>query len=123
MSAAAELDDCVACAVDQLLGDLGGPVWTEAAFNALRTGASLLAACVVRSRDGYVVHVSPLLEVQRSGDLQADIQRLTQHVMSALEGFIRQHPDEYLDLVVPEAADQARRPYLRRLNRSEGESR
>jgi ATP-dependent helicase HrpA len=33
-------DDCVACAVDQLLGDLGGPVWNEAAFTALRTGVS-----------------------------------------------------------------------------------
>jgi ATP-dependent helicase HrpA len=32
--------DCVLCAVDQLLGDLGGPVWTEAAFTALRTGVS-----------------------------------------------------------------------------------
>jgi ATP-dependent helicase HrpA len=33
-------DDCVVCAVDQLLGDLGGPAWTEAGFNALRTGVS-----------------------------------------------------------------------------------
>jgi ATP-dependent helicase HrpA len=33
-------DDCVLCAVDQLLGDLGGPVWNEAAFTALRTGVS-----------------------------------------------------------------------------------
>ena len=33
-------DDCVECAVDQLLGDLGGPVWSEPAFTALRTGVS-----------------------------------------------------------------------------------
>jgi ATP-dependent helicase HrpA len=33
-------DDCVLCAVDQLLGDLGGPVWNEAAFTGLRTGVS-----------------------------------------------------------------------------------
>ncbi|HKY76498.1 MAG TPA: ATP-dependent RNA helicase HrpA, partial [Acidimicrobiia bacterium] len=33
-------DDCVLCAVDQLLGDLGGPVWSETAFTALRTGVS-----------------------------------------------------------------------------------
>ncbi|MEW6474201.1 MAG: ATP-dependent RNA helicase HrpA [Actinomycetota bacterium] len=33
-------DDCVLCAVDQLLGDLGGPVWNESAFTALRTGVS-----------------------------------------------------------------------------------
>ena len=46
-------DDCVECAVDQLLGDLGGPVWNEAAFNALRTGvAHALTESVV-----YVVTV------------------------------------------------------------------
>jgi ATP-dependent helicase HrpA len=33
-------DDCVACAVDQLLDDLGGPAWSESAFTALRTGVS-----------------------------------------------------------------------------------
>jgi ATP-dependent helicase HrpA len=33
-------DDCVECAVDQLLGDLGGPVWDGAAFTALRTGVT-----------------------------------------------------------------------------------
>jgi ATP-dependent helicase HrpA len=46
-------DDCVVCAVDQLLGDLGGPVWTEAGFAALRTGvAHALTETVV-----YVVTV------------------------------------------------------------------
>ena len=33
-------DDCVLCAVDQLLADLGGPVWTETAFIGLRTGVT-----------------------------------------------------------------------------------
>jgi ATP-dependent helicase HrpA len=33
-------DDCVLCAVDQLLADLGGPVWSEPAFQGLRTGVS-----------------------------------------------------------------------------------
>ncbi|HEV7861767.1 MAG TPA: ATP-dependent RNA helicase HrpA [Acidimicrobiia bacterium] len=46
-------DDCVVCAVDQLLADLGGPVWTEAAFTALRTGvAHVLTESVV-----YIVTV------------------------------------------------------------------
>jgi ATP-dependent helicase HrpA len=46
-------DDCVVCAVDQLLGDLGGPVWTEAGFAGLRTGvAHALTETVV-----YVVTV------------------------------------------------------------------
>ncbi|HLH24010.1 MAG TPA: hypothetical protein VK066_15915 [Chloroflexota bacterium] len=73
--------------------------WTRvpagAATLALRTGASLIAACVVRAGHGYEVHISPPLQIQRSGDLQADIQALTQQVMSALEGFIRQHPDQW----------------------------
>ena len=46
-------DDCVLCAVDQLLADLGGPVWTETAFIGLRTGvAHALTESVV-----YVVTV------------------------------------------------------------------
>ena len=46
-------DDCVLCGTDQLLADLGGPVWSEAAFTALRTGvAHALTETVV-----YVVTV------------------------------------------------------------------
>ncbi len=73
--------------------------WTRvppgAATLALRTGASLIAACVVRAGRGYEVHISPPVQVERSGDLQADIQALTQRVMTALEQFIRQHPDQW----------------------------
>jgi phosphatidylinositol dimannoside acyltransferase len=73
--------------------------WTRvpggAATLALRTGAGLIAACVVRSGSGYAVHISPPLAAERSSDLQADIQRLTQAVMHALEGFIRQYPDQW----------------------------
>jgi ATP-dependent helicase HrpA len=46
-------DDCVLCAVDQLLADLGGPVWTEAAFTGLRTGV----AHALTERVVYVVTV------------------------------------------------------------------
>jgi len=73
--------------------------WTRvpsgAATLALRTRAGLIAACVVRAGRGYVVHISPLLEVERSGDLQTDIQALTQQAVAALEGFIRQYPDQW----------------------------
>ena len=73
--------------------------WTRvpagAATLTLRTGAALIAACVVRAEKGYVIHASPLLQVERSGDLQADIQRLTQHVVATLEQFIRQYPDQW----------------------------
>jgi KDO2-lipid IV(A) lauroyltransferase len=73
--------------------------WTRvpsgAATLALRTGASLIAACVVRAGQGYEVHISPPLQVARSGNAQADIQALTQEVMTALEGFIRQYPAQW----------------------------
>ena len=61
------------CAVDQLLGDLGGPVWSEAGFAALRTGvAHALTESVV-----YVVTVvAGILAIAngielRLGDLRA----------------------------------------------------
>jgi lauroyl/myristoyl acyltransferase len=73
--------------------------WTRvpsgAATLALRTGASIVAACVVRAGSGYEVHISPPLQVERSGNLQADIQALTQQVMTALEEFIREHPAQW----------------------------
>ncbi|HEY1917227.1 MAG TPA: ATP-dependent RNA helicase HrpA [Streptosporangiaceae bacterium] len=34
-NAAAELDDCVACAADQVISDAGGPAWDEAGFRRL----------------------------------------------------------------------------------------
>jgi lauroyl/myristoyl acyltransferase len=66
-----------------------------AATLALRTGASLVAACVVRARGGYVVHITPPLTIERTGSLQTDVQRLTQQIMATLEGFIRQYPDQW----------------------------
>ncbi|HZU07796.1 MAG TPA: hypothetical protein VFB73_17665 [Chloroflexota bacterium] len=73
--------------------------WTRvpagAATLALRTGASVIAACVVRVGAGYEVHIRPLAPLERTGDLQLDIQRLTQQIVTALEGFIRQYPDQW----------------------------
>ncbi len=66
-----------------------------AATLALRTGASLVAACVVRARHGYVVHIGPPQAGERTGDLPTDVQRLTQDLMASLEGFIRQYPDQW----------------------------
>jgi lauroyl/myristoyl acyltransferase len=62
---------------------------------ALRTGAGVVAACVVRAGRHYEVHVSPPLRVERTRDLQADIQSLSQQVMNALGVFIRQYPDQW----------------------------
>ncbi|HLI26814.1 MAG TPA: phosphatidylinositol mannoside acyltransferase [Chloroflexota bacterium] len=66
-----------------------------AATLALRTGAALLAACMVRVGDGFRLEVRPVREVARSGDRAADIQQLTQHVMDALAEFIRRYPEQW----------------------------
>ena len=90
--------------------------WTSvpagAATLALRTGASVLAACMVRVGQGYVVHVSPLAPIERTSDLQADIQQMTQQIMTALEGFIRQYPEQWSMFrpMWPSAAEQGLTP-------------
>ncbi len=62
---------------------------------ALRSGAPIVPACVFRKGQGWVIHVNPPLLGQRTASLQADVQRLTQQVMDAMEVFIRQHPDQW----------------------------
>ena len=66
-----------------------------AATLALRSGASVVAAVTLRTENGYVAHVSPLLEVPASGDQDRDVQLITQHAMSWLEALIREHPDQW----------------------------
>ena len=73
--------------------------WTRVPGNvatlALRTGAAVLPACMVRDGAGWVIHVQPALLAERSGRLQADVQRLTQQTMDAMEAFVRQYPDQW----------------------------
>jgi ATP-dependent helicase HrpA len=52
-SAAAELDDCVACAADQVISDAGGPAWDEAGFRRL----------VEAARDRLAVDTARVLDV------------------------------------------------------------
>jgi KDO2-lipid IV(A) lauroyltransferase len=62
---------------------------------ALRTGACILPACMVRDGAGWVIHVQPPLLAERTARLQADVQRLTQQTMDAMEAFVRQYPDQW----------------------------
>ncbi len=66
-----------------------------AARLALRTGAGVVAAGIVRQGRSFVAHVSPLIEVDPSGDRVRDAQELTQRAMDWLEDVIRQHPDQW----------------------------
>ncbi|CAA9256330.1 MAG: hypothetical protein AVDCRST_MAG26-2120 [uncultured Chloroflexia bacterium] len=67
------------------------------ALLALRTGASLLTAYTYRQPDNRsVVVVDPPLVPERTGDLQADVQRTMQAVMYVLESYIRSRPAQWL---------------------------
>ncbi len=67
------------------------------ALLALRTGASLLTAYTYRQPDNRsVVVVDPPLVPERTGDLQADVQRTMQAVMHVLESYIRRRPAQWL---------------------------
>ncbi len=66
-----------------------------AARLAMRTGAGVVAVGVVRRGRRFVAHVSPLLDVEPSGDRARDAQELTQRAVDWLESVIRQHPDQW----------------------------
>jgi len=66
-----------------------------AARLAMRTGAGVVAVGVVRRGRQFVAHVSPLLELEPSGDRARDTQELTQRAVDWLEAVIRQYPDQW----------------------------
>lgn len=66
-----------------------------AARLALRTGAAVVAVGVVRHGRRFVAHVSPLIDVEPSGDRARDAQELTQRAVDWLESVIRRHPDQW----------------------------
>jgi KDO2-lipid IV(A) lauroyltransferase len=66
-----------------------------AAALALRSGASVLGAYVVRSGNSYVAHISPEIPPPATGDDLRDLEALTQHLFSWLEQVIRQYPDQW----------------------------
>jgi KDO2-lipid IV(A) lauroyltransferase len=66
-----------------------------AATLALRAGANVVVAAAIRRGDGFEAHVSPLIEVEPSGDADRDVQAITQGAMNWLEGLIRKHPDQW----------------------------
>jgi KDO2-lipid IV(A) lauroyltransferase len=69
----------------------GGP-----ATLALRTGAVLLPAAVYfEGRDHHRGLVLPAIDTSRSGDLRADVARVTQDLARALESLIRRAPEQW----------------------------
>jgi KDO2-lipid IV(A) lauroyltransferase len=67
-----------------------------AAALALRTGASILAGGVIRARDNSynaVIH-GPVVWTP-TGNMDKDVQDLTQHIMRVLEDLVRRNPEQW----------------------------
>lgn len=97
-------NEILAILIDRPMGREGVPVQFfgadtrvpgGAATLALRAGAPVVCAAILRKGDGFEAQVSPLIEIQPCGDAQRDVQALTQRVMSWLEARIRSHPDQW----------------------------
>lgn len=65
---------------------------------ALRLGAAVMPAVVLRGRDDPT-HVIPVIDagvsIQPTGDEEADVRTLTQEIMRSLERQVRQHPEQW----------------------------
>jgi KDO2-lipid IV(A) lauroyltransferase len=78
----------------------GVPASTNAGMAriALRTDAPIVPVFIVREGRSarHRVHVLPILEVEQTGDLQADVRRNTQRFTAVFEEMVRRHPDHWL---------------------------
>jgi KDO2-lipid IV(A) lauroyltransferase len=78
----------------------GVPASTNAGMAriALRTDAPIVPVFIVREGRSarHRVHVLPILEVERTGDLEADVRRNTQRFTAVFEEMVRRHPDHWL---------------------------
>lgn len=64
---------------------------------ALKTGAPLLFSMDIRQPDDrHHVLITPAIDLERSGDLERDVQTNTAHLLEILEKYIRQYPDQWL---------------------------
>ena len=67
-----------------------------AATLALRTGAMVVTAGVVRLPDNTYLGVADAAPpFEPTGDLARDVQHLTQLIMTSLEGLVRRYPDQW----------------------------
>jgi len=97
---------CVAILADQDAGRdgvfvdfFGAPASTPPgpAEFALRAGAPLVMGCLVRGEDGsHAGRFLPPIEIERSGDHATDVRALTAAHVRVLEGWIREHPEQWL---------------------------
>ncbi|HPT88701.1 MAG TPA: lysophospholipid acyltransferase family protein [Bacillota bacterium] len=71
--------------------------YVGAATFALRTGAALIPARVIRVQpEQYRLVIDPAVEPVESGDFEADVKATTVRIMKVLEGQIRENPEQWL---------------------------
>ena len=65
---------------------------------SLRSGAPVVPVFIVREgrQPRHRVHVLPIIYTQRSGDQEADVQRLTQQFSDIFESMVRRYPEQWL---------------------------
>src|SRR5438093_12338781 len=65
---------------------------------ALRTDAPIVPIFIVRDgrRARHTVHVLPIMQVERTGDDQADVVRNTQRFSDVFEDMVRRYPEQWL---------------------------
>src|SRR5438270_1171349 len=72
------------------------PIPLGPASIALRLGTPLLPVCVYRLPDDtYMAEAAPHVFAKPTGNPRADQVRATQELLRQIEGFIRQHPDQW----------------------------
>jgi phosphatidylinositol dimannoside acyltransferase len=63
---------------------------------ALKLGTPLLPVCVYRLPDDtFMAQAAPMVLAQSTGDKRADEVRVTQELLRHIEGFIRNHPEQW----------------------------
>jgi Kdo2-lipid IVA lauroyltransferase/acyltransferase len=65
---------------------------------ALRTDAPIVPVFIVRDgwRARHTVHVLPILQAERTGDMEEDVRRNTQRFTAIFEEMVRRHPEQWL---------------------------
>jgi len=66
-----------------------------AATLAIRTGAPIAPAVIVRDGDRYRAHVGRLIRPCDTSDRSTEVETVTQRIMSQLEVWIRQYPEQW----------------------------
>ncbi len=109
MIAALRRNEIVCMLVDRPYGETGVPVrffGREGAFSSApgllwqHTGAAIIPAFVLQNRHGrYHAFAQAPLPFADAGDRKATLQANTQHIATAFEATIRQHPEQWFNYV------------------------